>query len=327
MVLSESLLVSLVKMIDRIPIPPPPAKRPRGRPVTYPDRLLLKALVLMIIRRLYTAWALLRFLDQAEPLVQQLRCLLSEHGRFPSRRTWERRLQRLPSTLPALIGCLGRHLVQVLNLWAEQGHGAALDSTPLRAHGGGWHKQHRDQGVVPHTSIDTEAAWSKSGYQGWWYGWKLHLAVSIGRRWIPLAAEFTPANAADNLIAPQLLRELPLAIRYVLGDQHYNTPELRAECVLHNRELVATRRGKYPHPDGGVEGRRLFHKLRSQAIEPFNGLFKNLFEWRGQMPVKGLNRCQLLALGAVFLYQLVLLYQHEQHLPLGAGIKPLLRAA
>jgi len=327
MVLSESLLVSLVKMIDRIPIPPPPAKRPRGRPVTYPDRLLLKALVIMIIRRLYTAWALLRFLDQAEPLVQQLRCLLSEHGRFPSRRTWERRLQRLPSTLPALIGCLGRHLVQVLNLWAEQGHGAALDSTPLRAHGGVWHKQHRDQGVVPHTSIDTEAAWSKSGYQGWWYGWKLHLAVSIGRRWIPLAAEFTPANAADNLIAPQLLRELPLAIRYVLGDQHYNTPELRAECVLHNRELVATRRGKYPHTDGGVEVRRLFHKLRSQAIEPFNGLFKNLFEWRGQMPVKGLNRCQLLALGAVFLYQLVLLYQHEQHLPLGAGIKPLLRAA
>ncbi|HYQ90763.1 MAG TPA: transposase [Candidatus Competibacteraceae bacterium] len=327
MVLSESLLVSLVKMIDRIPIPPPPAKRPRGRPVTYPDRLLLKALVIMIIRRLYTAWALLRFLDQAEPLVQQLRCLLSEHGRFPSRRTWERRLQRLPSTLPALIGCLGRHLVQVLNPWAEQGHGAALDSTPLRAHGGVWHKQHRDQGVVPHTSIDTEAAWSKSGYQGWWYGWKLHLAVSIGRRWIPLAAEFTPANAADNLIAPQLLRELPLAIRYVLGDQHYNTPELRAECVLHNRELVATRRGKYPHTDGGVEVRRLFHKLRSQAIEPFNGLFKNLFEWRGQMPVKGLNRCQLLALGAVFLYQLVLLYQHEQHLPLGAGIKPLLRAA
>lgn len=327
MVLSDSLLVSLVQMIDRIPIPPPPAKRPRGRPVTYPDRLLLKALVIMIIRRLYTAWALLRFLDQAEPLVQQLRCLLSEHGRFPSRRTWERRLQRLPSTLPALIGCLGRYLVQVLNPWAEQGHGAALDSTPLRAHGGVWHKQHRDQGVVPHTSIDIEAAWSKSGYHGWWYGWKLHLAVTIGRLWIPLAAEITPANEADNVLAPRLLTELPLAIRYVLGDQHYNTPELRAECALHHRELVATRRGAYPHTDGGVEVRRLFHKLRSQAIEPFNGLFKRIFEWNGQMPVKGLNRCQLLALGAVFLYQLVLLYQHQHGLLVGIDIKPLLRAA
>jgi hypothetical protein len=51
------------------------------------------------------------------------------------------------------------------------------------------------------------------------------------------------------------------------------------------------------------------------------------FWWRVKMPVKGLPRSQLLALGAVVVYQLVLLYQHERHLPLGKGIKPLLRAA
>ena len=90
---------------------------------------------------------------------------------------------------------------------------------------------------------------------------------------------------------------------------------------------MATRRGAYPHHDAGVEVRRIFHKLRSQAIEPFNGLFKNVFAWRTQMPVKGLRRSQLLALGAMVIYQLVLLYQHEHHLPLGKGIKPLLRAA
>jgi hypothetical protein len=55
-------------------------------------------------------------------------------------------------------------------------------------------------------------------------------------------------------------------------------------------------------------------------------LFKNVFEWRVKMPVKGLQRSQMLALGAV-VYQLVLRYQHEQDLPLGKGIKPLLRAA
>ncbi len=112
-----------------------------------------------------------------------------------------------------------------------------------------------------------------------------------------------------------------------MGDQHYNTPELRTECARHNRELVATRRGAYPHTDGGVEVRRVFHQLRSHTIEPFNGLFKNIFEWGGQMPVKGLRRCQLLALGAVLLYQLVLLYQHQHHQPMGIGIKALLRAA
>jgi hypothetical protein len=188
MILSDSLLVSLVKLIDRIPMPPPPPKRARGRPVTYPDRLMLKALVIMIIRRLYTAWALLRFLDQPDPLVPPRRRLLTDvPGRYPSRRTGERRLARLPTTVPARIGCLGRLLVQVLTPWAEQGHGAALDSTALRARGGVWHKRDREPGVVPHTSIDTEAAWSKSGWHGWWYGWKLHLAVTIGRLWIPLA--------------------------------------------------------------------------------------------------------------------------------------------
>ena len=116
-------------------------------------------------------------------------------------------------------------------------------------------------------------------------------------------------------------------MRYVLGDTHYNDPDLRQQCNGQGRELVATRRGPYPHHDGGVEVRRIFHKLRSQAIEPFNGLFKNVFEWPTQMPVKGLRLTQLLALGAIFIYQLVLLYQHEQKLPVGKGIKALLRAA
>ncbi len=113
----------------------------------------------------------------------------------------------------------------------------------------------------------------------------------------------------------------------MLGDTHDNDPELRQRCHRRGCELVATRRGPYPHRDGGVEVRKVFHKLRSQAIEPFNGLYKNVFEWRVKMPVKGLQRSQLLALGAVVIYQLVLLYQHEHNLPLGKGIKPLLRAA
>jgi hypothetical protein len=190
-----------------------------------------------------------------------------------------------------------------------------------------WHKTHREQGVVPHSSIDPEAGWSTSGWHGWWYGWKLHLAVTVGAVWIPLAAELTVAKRADNEVAPLLLAQLPGEVRYVLGDTHDNAPELRQQCHRRGGDLVATRRGPYPHREGGVEVRKVFHKLRSQAIEPFNGLYKNVCEWQVKMPVKGLQRSQLLALGAVVVYQLVLLYQHEQTLPLGKGIKPLLRAA
>jgi Transposase DDE domain len=327
MLRQERLLVTLVQLIDQLPWPPEPATRARGRPKTYSDRLILKALVIMIIRRVYTAYALLTFLAQNDPVAQQLRPLLHEHGRFPTRRTWERRLAALPPHLPSLIGCFGRHLVAVLLPWSHHGRAAAVDSTPLRTSGGVWHKRHKEAGEIPHTSIDTEAGWSKSGWHGWWYGWKLHLAVSVGSVWIPLAAELTTANTADNTVAPQLLAPLPAEVRYILGDTHDNAPEVRSLCEQSNRALVATQRGAYPHHDDGVEVRRIFHKLRSQAIEPFNGLFKNVFEWRTQMPVKGLQRSQLLALGAIVIYQVALLSQHEHNLPLGKGIKPLLRAA
>src|SRR5437763_352935 len=315
-----SILVRLLWLVEQMPTSPPPAKRRRGRQETYSDQLFVKALIVMIVRRLYTAYALLHFLEQDDPIARQMRLLLTEHGRFPTRRTWERRFGTLPARLPALIGCLGRHLVELLQPWAAQGHAAAVDSTPLRANGGVWQKKHRLAGEVPHTSIDTAAAWSKSGYHGWRYGWKWPLAVVVGRIWISLAAECTLASAADNLIAPKLLEPVPREVRYVLGDTHDNTPELRQECARHNRELVATRRGPYPHRDGGVEVRRIFHKLRSLAIEPFNGVFKNTSEWRGQMPVKGLTRCAPLARGAIFLYRIVLLYQQQPQRAVGRRI-------
>jgi hypothetical protein len=327
MLRQTSLLVSLVVVMDRLPWPPESANRLRGRPKTYSERLIMKALVIMIIRRLYTAYALLAFLNQDDAVAVRLRPLLCEQGRFPSRRTWERRLAVLPASLPGMIGYGGRHLVALLQPWAIHGRAVAIDSTALATGGGVWHKTHREQGVIPHSSIDTEAGWSKSGWHGWWYGWKLHLAVTVGSLWIPVAAELTVANRGDNAVAPLLLKQLPGETRYVLGDTHYNDPELRQQCHRWSCELVATRRGPYPHGDGGVEVRKIFHKLRSQAIEPFNGLFKNVFDWRVKMPVKGLQRSQLLALGAVVVYQLVLLYQHEHDLPLGKGIKPFLRAA
>ena len=327
MIRGDSILVSLVKLVDQLPWPPEPDKRPRGCPRQYSDRLIMKALVIMIIRRLYSAYALLRFLEQDDPVPAQLRQLLVEQGRFPSRRTWERRLARLPDTLPGLIGYSGRHRVVLLNPGRHQGRAVSLDSTALATGGGVWHKKHRELGEIPHSSIDTEAGWSKSGWHGWWYGWKLHLAVTVGSIWRPVAAELTVANHADQEVAPRLLDQVPLETRYVLGDTHYNDPELRSQGQRRGAELVATRRGAYPHQDGGAAVRKVFHQLRSKSIEPFNGLFKGVCEWRVKMPVKGLERSKLLALGAIVIYQLALFYQHEHTLSLGQGIKPLLRAA
>ena len=335
MVHQVSLLVMLVQLVDRLPMPEPPAKRRRGRPAVYTDRLFLKALVIMIIRHLHTVNELLSVLAQPTPEMLLLRNLLGEQGRFPSRRTWERRLAQLPDSLPAQIGCLGRHLVATIQPWAHCGRAAAIDSTVLRSRGGVWHKKHRELGEVPHTSIDVEAHWTKSGWHGWVYGWKLHLAGAVawldeqlqGMLWIPLAADLTAANVADNEKAPDLLAELPAAVRFVFGDRHYNTDELRAECARAERVLVCSRYGRYPHNDEGKEVRRVLHKLRSLALENRNEHIKSIFDGHGQVPTKGLTASKRFALGAVFVYQLALLYRHEQGLELNVGMKAFLKAA
>jgi hypothetical protein len=326
MIPQESLLIQLVRMIDRIP-QPPPAKAGRGHPKVYSDRLFLKALVIMIVRHLHKVNELLSVLAQPTAEMQTLRELLTENGRYPTRRTWERRLKGLPESLPAQIGCFGRYLVALIQPWAKCGRAGAIDSTVLRANGGVWHKKDREKGEVPHTSIDTEAHWTKSGWHGWVYGWKLHVVSVAAAVWIPLASDLTPANAADNEVAPALIWELPPEMRYLLGDLHYNAPNVREECDKSDRILVTTQYGPYPHTDAGKEVRRIFHKLRSLAIENFNEHFKGIFDGHGQVPTKGLVNTRRFALGAIFVYQLALLYRFEHGLDLNLGLKAFLKAA
>ena len=328
MVLQDCLLVLLVQFIERMPMPAPAKKQRRGRPRVYSDRLFLKALVIMIVRRLHTVHELLWVLEQPTLEMQRLRALLSEKGRYPTRRTFERRLAALPETLPAQIGCLGRHLVALMQPWKECGRAVAMDSTPLRAKDGAvWHKKDKEAGVVPHSRIDTEAGWTKSGWHGWVYGWKLHIACVVADVFLPLAAQLRPADSYDGDVARQLLPEVPLEVRFLLGDQHYGTPELRADCHLRGIELVTPRGGRYPHTDVGVEVRRVFHELRSVAMENFNEHFKGIFAAHGPVPTKGLVATQRFALGAVLVYQLALWYRFEQELDLNVGLKHFLKAA
>ncbi len=327
MVSQDSLLVTLVKLVDRLPMPARATKRGRGHPIVYPDRLFLKAVVIMIVRHLHNVHELLSVLAQPTAEMRHLRLLLTQQERFPSRRTWERRLKAIPATLPAQIGCLGRHLIDLIQPWTTCGRAVAIDSTVLRSRGGVWHQKQREKGEVPHSSIDTEAHWTKSGWHGWVYGWKLHVVSVVAAVWFPIAAVLTPANVADSDPAPDLLGEVPAEVRFVLGDLHYNVPELRRQCDQQDRLLVTTRYGRYPHTDDGVEVRRIFHKLRSIAMENFNEHFKGIFDGHGQVPTKGLLATQRFALGAIFVYQLALLYRFEQNIDLCIGLKAFLKSA
>ncbi len=155
---------------------------------------------------------------------------------------------------------------------------------------------------------------------------KLHLVSIVASVWIPLAAELTPANMADNETAEPLIRELPLETRFILGDLHYNAPNVQKICDRSGINLVTTKYGPYPHRDDGVEVRRIFHKLRSLAIENFNEHFKGIFDSHGQVPTKGLTNTKRFALGAIFVYQIALLFRFQNGMELNVGLKPFIRA-
>ncbi len=83
----------------------------------------------------------------------------------------------------------------------------------------------------------------------------------------------------------------------------------------------------YPHTDAGTEVRRLFHQLRSHAIENFNEQYKALFDGHRSVPTRGLLATRRYLLAAVLIYQLLLLYRFETGGDLRVGLKAFLRAA
>lgn len=327
MIPDGSFLVALLHVVARIPLPPPPPRRRRGRPVVYSDRLFLQGLVIMIVRRLETVALLVAVIEAPTAEMAQVRALLAVAGQLPHRRTWERRLARVPTALPAQIGCLGRALVDLTGAWATHGRAVALDSTLLRAPGGVWHAKQRAAHWLPIVTLDVEADWGRSGWHGWVYGWKLHLASLVGDCFIPLAATLTKASTHDATVAPALLDEVPLATRYVLGDTHFQMPALHALCALHGRTLIATHWTPAPADDPGKPVRAVFHALRHLAAENPGGLVKDAFGLHGTVPTTGLLATRRYVLAAIFVYQIALWYRHEQGLPLNVGMKAFLRAA
>ena len=63
MIGQDGVLVQLLRLVDRIPAPPPSPRRP----VVYPERLFLKALVVMIVKHLHKVGELLAVLEEPTP--------------------------------------------------------------------------------------------------------------------------------------------------------------------------------------------------------------------------------------------------------------------
>jgi hypothetical protein len=286
----------------------------------------LKVILFMTLRRLYRIHEVYSVLCQPSAEILLIRAHLFPE-KFPSRRTFERRLKRLPSTLEEVIPFVGELLVELWQPWAGSARAAAVDSTCLYASGAHWNKKDREAGIIPNTTIDTDANWTRSGWHGWVYGYKLHLITTIAGVWIPLAATLRPANEADCTVMEKLIPTLRVRPSFICGDSAYNTDPVRLACDKQGATLVASSRGKAPRTDEGVEVRKIIHALRHHSIENLNGLFKNIFDLRRPIPTKGHPGSARYILGCVFTHQIGLLHRYMEGDLHQADIKAQLRSA
>ena len=93
------------------------------------------------------------------------------------------------------------------------------------------------------------------------------------------------------------------------------------------RSSVALLRFRRRCLNGGVEVRRIFHQLRSHAIENFNGYFNAIFDARQPVPTRRLLASRRFALGAVLVYQFIVWQCFEVGQDLRVGLKYFIKAA
>lgn len=145
-----------------------------GKPFSYSQKVMLIFFLVMQFRRIFKFKAQRRWLEKHA----ELRTVLGFNS-IPHRTTLSRRYKQLYNTLQDFVAFLGDYAQQL----DEQFSQADLveDKSLFKALGPVWHQTDRKAGHIPDKlrNLDTDASWGKSGYQGWVYGYGLHLTCNL----------------------------------------------------------------------------------------------------------------------------------------------------
>lgn len=145
-----------------------------------------------VLRKLWARRSLWRYL-QNRPLVAAacgLHCI-------PSRRTLDRRLPDIAAQAQAQIGALG--LVLTLEAVSDTTVAASAGSA-LATSGPVWHKKDKPAGQIPAGlhGLDPEADWIQSTDQGWVYGYKAHVSISVAPTTVRVVLDATVSGSAGE---------------------------------------------------------------------------------------------------------------------------------
>ena len=165
----------------------------KGRPKTYSDACLVVFYMIMTLKQIHTICGQHRWLYTHPMMLETLRLLYC-----PSRSTLARRYK-------AFRPLLGEFCEFIADSAVSNGYGfshalAYEDKSLFKAKGPVWHKKDRAKNHIPKglRNVDKTAAWSKSGYHGWVYGYGLHLTTT--RDGFPVMFDVLPANVNERKV-------------------------------------------------------------------------------------------------------------------------------
>lgn len=168
----------------------------QGRPYTFKTKCFLALFVLLQIKQQVAFKAQRRWLE-AHPRIQQM----FNWPRVPHRTTFSRRYKQLYRTLQQFIPFVAQYAWQ-LGADFNLKH-LVEDKSLFRAQGPVWHQKQRLAGIIPERlrHLDQDATWSKSGYQGWVYGYGLHLTCNESG--LPVLLQVETANVHEGDVIDQ----------------------------------------------------------------------------------------------------------------------------
>lgn len=305
-ILSESFLIGVLYLVRILSLYEDVVRR--GRPYVYPIILMLQLLIIKTWLRLPSNNLLHYFLSLD---TIQNRKILDVCGlcNLPDRRTLDRRFKIIP--VSQIIGTMGGVFLSEIVDSAT----ASVDSSLLKAKGPVWHKSDMKKNRLPIFGIDVDARWGYSKSKGWVFGYKLHMSCSTGGLVVPLSADFTAANIADNQIYKSLTHLLANKLENIIADPAYDDGKLYQHSEENNLRLVCPIKKYDSTPPDRLEliefynsetGQKIYSD-RKISIEPLFEILKSTFGIR-VMPVSGFENVKSFVLVCTLVYQLMVYY-------------------
>ena len=306
--MAPDALRRIVEQVKAYYVEPPP-QRPRGRPRTSSGLAFLLLAVVAVVLRTFNPQELRPLLAPDAALRQAL-----GFGRVPHRRTLERRLGATLPEAEAQVQALGHQIVAEVEPGPHEPQASAIDGRMYQAQGPLWHARDRAQGRIPPTvrNVDTESAWSKSGYRGWVQGYRLVLQGLAFPAPVPLFARWCPNSQGESTVLAQALEHQVLPItELLLGAATFGSADLSAAYGAQGGWLL-TPQALPANPESGQHD---LYAYRRETIELLLQRVMQVCDLQA-CPAKGLARNGTFVIASVWLYQILFLSNHRQHRPL-----------